>query len=79
MVTKTQIFFNNKKDTEFDSLNVHDIAMHSFELNDEIVSPQLTESQFNEFMSNNPKCEINNLGQLVKNGLVYGTVLEYIK
>ena len=76
MNTKTQIFF---KHDLFDTLNVHDIAMWSFRLNDEIVSPQMNEIRFQEFMALNPKLELNNKGELVNEGVVYGIVLEYTK
>jgi hypothetical protein len=76
MVTKTQLFI---KHDLFDTLNVHDIAMFSFRLNDEIVSPQMNEKQFQDFMSVNPKLSINELGQLIKDDEIYGIALEYVK
>ena len=76
MSVKTQLFI---KHDLFDTLNVHDIALFSFRLNDDIVSPQLNEKQWQEFMLNNPKLSVNELGQLVKDGEIYGIALEYHK
>ena len=63
----------------FDTLNVQDIALFSFRVNDEIASPKMTEEQFNEFMLLNPKLELNNFGELIKDNIKYGIVLEYSK
>lgn len=76
MSVKTQLFIKHEL---FDTLNVHDIALFSFRLNDEMVSPQMSEKQWEEFMLNNPKLSVNELGQLVKDGEVYGIALEYHK
>lgn len=73
---KNQMFIRHDL---FDTLNVHDIALFSFRLNDEIVSPKMTEEQFNEFMLLNPKLELNNFGELIKDNIKYGIVLEYSK
>lgn len=71
---KNQMFIRHDL---FDTLNVHDIALFSFRLNDEIVSPKMTEKQFNDFMLLNPKLELNNFGELIKDNIKYGIVLEY--
>jgi hypothetical protein len=76
MSVKTQLFIKHEL---FDTLNVHDIAMFSFRLNDEIVSPQMSEKQWGEFMLNNPKLSVNDKGELVKDDVFYGIVLEYHK
>lgn len=76
MSVRTQLFI---KHDLFDTLNVHDIALFSFRLNDEIVSPQMNEKQWQEFMLVNPKLSVNELGQLIKDGEVYGIALEYHK
>lgn len=73
---RTQLFI--KKEL-FDTLNVHDIALFSFQLNDDIVSPQMNEAQFSEFMLNNPKLAINERGELIKESVNYGIALEYRK
>lgn len=76
MSVKTQLFIKHEL---FDTLNVHDIALFSFRLNDEIVSPQLSEKQWEEFMLNNPNLSVNNKGELIKDSIVYGIALEYHK
>lgn len=76
MSIRTQLFI---KHDLFDTLNVHDIAMFSFRLNDDIVSPQMSEKQWEEFMLNNPKLSVNELGQLIKDNVIYGIALEYHK
>ena len=73
---KNQMFI--KKEL-FDTLNVHDICNFSFELNDEIVSPKMNNVQFETFMFDNNGLELNNMGELVKNGIKYGIVLTYTK
>ncbi len=76
MSVKTQLFIKHEL---FDTLNVHDIALFSFRLNDEIVSPQMNEKQWEEFMLNNPKLSVNERGELIKDNIVYGIALEYHK
>lgn len=76
MSVKTQLFIKHEL---FDTLNVHDIALFSFRLNDEIVSPQMSEKQWEEFMLNNPKLSVNDKGELIKDNVVYGIALEYHK
>ena len=76
MSVRTQLFI---KHDLFDTLNVHDIAMFSFRLNDDIVSPQMNEKQWEEFMLINPKLSVNELGQLIKDNVIYGIALEYHK
>lgn len=73
---KTQLFI--KKDI-FDCLNVHDIAMWSFELNNDRITPQMNEKQCNDFFELNPKLSVNNMGQLIWNDQDIGVALEYIK
>jgi len=73
---RTQLFI---KHDIFDCLNVHDIALYSFRLNDEVVSPQMNEKQCSQFFIDNPKLGVNNIGELVWNGEKIGVALEYIK
>ena len=75
MNTKTQFFIDVDV---FDELNVHDIAIHSFRLNHEMVSPQLNEKQYNAFMRDNPSLSIEN-GDLLRWGTKIGLCLEYTK
>lgn len=73
---RTQLFI---KYDIFDCLNVHDIALYSFRLNDEIVSPQMNEKQCSDFFTINPKLSLDNLGHLIWNDQNIGVALEYIK
>jgi hypothetical protein len=62
-------------------MNIGSWDKRGFELNDELVSPQLTIEQWNDFMLDNPTNAVNELGHLVDaNGYnVLGIVLEYTR
>jgi hypothetical protein len=57
----------------FDTLNVHDFAMFSFRLNNDIVSPTLNQKQFNDFLKINPRLKLTN-NKLTCNDQVFGLV-----
>jgi len=79
MITMNQIFLNQLGKS---TLNLRTWNNRGFELNNDFVSPQLTESQWDDFMMDNlTTTMINELGQLVDaDGYnVLGIVIEYTK
>lgn len=78
MTTATQVFLNQLGRS---TMNLKAWDNRSFELNydgkDELVSPQLTDSEWNDFMLDNPSVAVNGMGQLVDaNYNVLGIAIE---